>query len=101
MPQGKLKVKANIPVGAKVKQRTISKAKDLQKKNRPALPRKDQHQLRDSITKAINETNETTAREKAVMDGKTLRVLPSDDVIPAASSSSSAKSKGGPKKQKK
>lgn len=34
MPQGKLKVKAKIPVGAKVKQRTIAKAKDVQKRSK-------------------------------------------------------------------
>jgi len=33
MPQGKLKVKAKIPVGAKIKQKTIAKAKDFQKKS--------------------------------------------------------------------
>jgi hypothetical protein len=39
------------------------------------------------ITKAINEANETTVREKAVVDGKVLHVLPSKDVLPAAEAS--------------
>ncbi|OXA58856.1 uncharacterized protein LOC110846415 [Folsomia candida] len=83
MPQGKLKVKAKIPVGAKVKQRTIAKAKDVQKRNRPAQRKKAANAVGAAITRAINENNETTVREKAVVDGKTLHILPSDDVLPA------------------
>jgi len=76
-------VKAKIPVGAKVKQRTIAKAKDIQKKNRPAQRKKASNLVGSAITKAINENNETNVREKAVVDGKTLHILPSDDVMPA------------------
>ena len=50
--------------------------------DRPAQRRKATNEVREAITKAINEANETTVREKAVFEGKTLHVLPSDDVQP-------------------
>jgi len=104
MPQGKSKVKTKKPAGAKTKKRTIKKAKDVQKKNRPATPKKTA-KVKDAVTKAINESNETAARDKAVSDGKSLSVLPTDDVGQGAADTKGKKgagaSKGKGKKGKK
>jgi len=99
MPQGKMKVNAKMPVGAKVKNR-ISKPKDIQKRNRPAKAKKTEgNMLRSDITKAINEANETTVREKAVFDGKMMHVLPTDDVLPADKPGTSGNKKGSTQKK--
>lgn len=63
--------------------------------DRPAQPKKASNVVREAITKAINESNETSAREKAVLDGKKLRVLPSEDVLPSEQHSG-----GGARKKK-
>jgi len=60
--------------------------------DRPALPKKTANLVGAAITKAINESNETTVREKAVVDGKTLHVLPTKDVLPAAEASKAGQS---------
>jgi len=84
MPQGKMKVKAKMPQGAKIKNKAISKPKDIQKKNRPAQPKKDL--LTAAVTKAINDSNEAVFKQKAAVEGgKQFRVIPSDDIQPGTS----------------
>ncbi|ODM90363.1 hypothetical protein Ocin01_16318 [Orchesella cincta] len=94
MPQGKMKVKAKLPHGAKVKGKGISKAKDIQKKNRPAQQKRDL--LNAAVTKAINDSNESTFKQKATVEGKHFTVIP-DDIVKKGKS---AKKVGGEKMDK-
>ena len=47
--------------------------------DRPALPKKGVDNMREAVTRTINEANENTAKDKAVYDGKTFRVLPNPE----------------------
>ncbi|CAL8096267.1 unnamed protein product [Orchesella dallaii] len=85
MPQGKMKVKAKMPHGAKIKNKAISKPKDIQKKNRPAQQKRDL--LNAAVTKAINDSNESTFKHKATVEGKPFRVIPTDDIVKQGTSS--------------
>jgi hypothetical protein len=78
-----MKVKAKMPQGAKIKNKAISKPKDVQKKNRPSQPKKDL--LTAAVTKAINDGNEATFKQKATVEGKPFRIIPTDDTQPGTS----------------
>jgi len=72
-----MKVKAKMPHGAKIKNKAISKPKDVQKKNRPSQPKKDL--MTAAVTKAINDSNEATFKKKATVEGKTFTIVPDAD----------------------
>lgn len=71
MPQGKLKVKTQLPAGAKKKSGRISKNK---KHSKPKKSKVTSHRdsIHQALEKAIREDIEDQARAKATSDGKPL-----------------------------
>jgi len=43
--------------------------------------------LRDAVTKAINDSNESVFKQKATVEGKPFRVIPTDDIVKQGTSS--------------
>lgn len=57
--------------------------------------------MKAAVTKAINESNETTFKQKATVEGKPFKVIPTDDIQPGTSAPKNPKMDKGrlPKKK--
>lgn len=66
--------------------------------DRPAQQKKDL--LKAAVTKAINESNETTFKQKATVEGKKFHVIPTDDIKPGSSVKKNKLDKGRLPKKK-